>query len=280
MFYIIILKISELKRMKQMNKNVILCAVLFLSACGGSGSGEQINQNKVKSNNNANCSNSRLDSCYYDVNQLSLNVMFSKNNTGTLNVSASVSGPKQDIFFTGSDVLEIHADGEVLLPANNGANRLIYENIPDNAQIYEFFWYRNSQLIEYNSIDGLTEPSVILSTNQHDGTNTITTDWLNNPDYTYQIHTPSLWCTNLNNESEMFSPSTELLDNQRPPYQATLQALYGKNIENLKINYRSCDISVTLIAKNNQVNYRNKQKRLFIHHDNFSEHPLTLFESN
>ncbi|MEI8593849.1 hypothetical protein [Photobacterium sp. Hal280] len=263
-----------------MNKKVILSTVLFLSACGGSDSGDGISLNKVKSNDKAKCSNSRLDSCYYDINQLALNIMFRKNDTGVLNVTASVSGPKQDIYFTGSDVLEIHADGEVFLPTNNGADSLRYENIPDNAQIYEFFWYRNSQLVEYNSIDGITEPSVILSTSQHDGSNTITTDWLNNPDYTYQIHTPSLWCTNLNYESEMFSPSTGILDNQRPPYQATLQALYGKNIESLKVNYRSCDISVTLIAKNNQVNYRNKQKRLFIHHDNFSEHPLTLFESN
>lgn len=243
----------------------LILAALAVSACGG---GESNSNNNVESNkNDFQCGNMPEMSCTYSVDKLTLNIILETTSDYKLQPRALfiASGPIHGIYPSQIDNIEIHAQGKIYKPENQYDPLVSFPIIPTGAPVYEFYWYRNGELVAYTSIDQLSSPIHMVSQGEHDGTDTVSVEWVKENNHQYDVKLVFLTCMNESGKTIFIDPLEERYENQNSPFQFSIQDQFSKTISDLQANYSACEVLMNISGNNHSVISSHQPRELVIH---------------
>ncbi|WP_274016311.1 hypothetical protein [Vibrio parahaemolyticus] len=245
----------------------VACASLALSACGGGEGGEKDSNTIAPSNNESQCGNMPEMSCSYDINKLTLNFSLRTTSDYMIRPGASfyASGYSQGIFPSQIDTIEIHADGKVYKPDNKYNPNVSFPIIPVGAPAYEFYWYRNGDLVTSTSIDQIASPINIVSKNEKNGRDIVSVEWIEENNHQYDVELRFLTCTQNNGEVVNIDPIEYRYENHTSPFSFSLQEQFSRTIDELKSDYAECDVFIDISSKNLLTTPSHQSRKLLIH---------------
>lgn len=223
----------------------------LLAACGGSDGGGSDETDPPYGF----CSNGQSLTCTYSVSELELTyTMYVEHDDGLYFRGDFYSQYKPPVYpyeMTVSDIerLEILQDG--VLHKRDDSTSITFSNLDTSGSNYEFYWYRNNELVGYSSVDRLPEPTKNFTYEVFNNTSLVTAQWDAVPDHKYSFEMAFLNCTYPDGERNIsFDASVPNYSISQPESSFTIdvETQFGEKISELMSSYQSCYIAGRIIG--------------------------------
>ncbi|MGF1686129.1 hypothetical protein L4C36_05465 [Photobacterium japonica] len=254
---------------------------MLLSACGGGGGGDSAGEGNTGggSGGEATCTGTDF-TCAYNTDDITVNVHLTVSPDYKLQPRALFASAAGALYPSSDEKLIIRADGQdydadIL---NATQDMTVFPDVPYGAPVYDIEWYRGGDLIASKAIEHLATPVFIASAGQHDGSDTVVVEWVEESDHTFDVDLYSLACDKADGTVTYIEALTsENINPANSPFEISLVEDYGVSIDALQQDYTACNMSMYVTSTHALTSPETPPRELLIRSSSPRQHEVALF---
>lgn len=257
---------------------------LLLSACGGGGGGGDSADGNTGGGNTggvgATCEGNPTMTCAYNTEDITVNVH--------LTVSPDYKLQPRALFASAAGALYPHRDERLIIRADGKEyeadilhatqDMTVFPDVPYGAPVYDIEWYRGGDLIASKAIEHLATPVFIASAGQHDGSDTVVVEWVEEMNHTFDVDLYSLTCDKVDGTVTNIDALTSAnINPAHSPFEISLVEDYGVSIDALQQTYTACSMLMYVTSTNALTSPENTPRELLIRSSSPRQHEVDVF---
>ena len=254
---------------------------LLLSACGGGGGGDSAGDGNTGggSGGEATCTGSEF-TCAYNTDDITVNVHLTVSPDYKLQPRALFASVAGALYPSNDEKLIIRADGQDYEADTLNATQdvTVFPDVPYGAPVYDIEWYRGGDLIASKAIEHLATPVFIASAGQHDGSDTVVVEWVEEMNHTFDVDLYSLACDKADGTVTYIDALTSAnINPAHSPFEISLVEGYGVSIDALQQTYTACSMLMYVTSTNALTSPENTPRELLIRSSSPRQHEVDVF---